>query len=147
MTMALKPGLAFSLACDPGFAVGLMTHYLERIGHLVWMAEPIFEEEPTVADVMRIHDWRWPIFFPLDAAVRRKIVIPIGVVPIPDALRPFPVMRSGSKRMGWMAFTETDGVRQRLGRTNDPRLPIFSVVNDTWLKEKVVAGWKPELEW
>lgn len=145
--MRPTPGLAFSIVCDVGFAVGLMTIEVTRVGDLVWIAKPTFDQEPTVSDVEMIEKWRWPVFFPLGGALRRKIVTPIGIVGIPTALRSFPLMRSGNKRMGWMAFTEINGVRNRYGRTADPSLPIYKVVNDTRLKEMIVTGWMPESEW
>jgi hypothetical protein len=124
-----------------------MTDRVERTGDLVWIAEPTFDDEPTREQVCGIDRWRWPIFFPLSAAIQRKIVTPIGIVPIPKRLRPFPVMRGGNKKMGWMAFTQANGVRQLLGPTTDSSLPIAKVVNDTALKEMIVSGWKPETEW
>lgn len=133
--------------CDLGFAVGLKTHRVERVGDLVWMAEATFEEEPRLADVELIDRWRWPVFFPLGAAIRRKIVTPLGIISIPPALRPFPIMRSGNKKMGWVTFTEAEGVRQRLGPATDPSVPIYKVVNDTRLKEMLVSGWRPDVEW
>jgi hypothetical protein len=142
-----KPGYAFSLVCDLGFAVGLMTHYVERIGHLVWIAEPIFDEEPSLEDVAKIDSWRWPVFFPLGAAVRRKLVTQIGVTSVPSSLQAFPILRSGSRTTGWTAFTEIDGERRRLGSTSNPALPIYKIVNDTALKEMIVSGWSPDQEW
>jgi hypothetical protein len=142
-----KPGLAFSLVCDLGFAVGLVTHDVPKIGSLVWVAEPTFDEEPTLDRVRQIHSGRWPVFFPLSSAIRRQLVTPIGQIDLPAALKSFPVMRSGNRDAGWTAFTEVDGVRRRLGTTNDPTLAIYPVVNDTTLKEMVVSGWRPEMTW
>jgi hypothetical protein len=133
--------------CDLGFAVGLMTHDVPRIGSLVWIAAPTFDEEPSLEQVLQLSRWRWPVLFPLTAAIRRKAVTPIGIVAVPRALQPFPTMRSGNKAMGWMAFTEISGIRQRLGPAKDPSLPIYKVVNDTRLKEMIVSGWRPEDEW
>lgn len=144
---SLKPGLAFSIVCDLGFAVGLITHYEKRVGHLIWIAEPIYEEEPSPEDVAKIESWRWPVFFPLEAALRRKLVTAIGTVPVPSALSKFPTLRSGSKTMGWMAFTEINGQRRELGPASNPSVPIYKVVNDTALKEMIVSGWSPEREW
>jgi len=147
MVSRLKPGLAFSLVCDLGFAVGLMTHHVERVGHLVWIAGRTFDDEPTLDDVARINSWRWPVFFPLETAIRRNLVTPIGEIPVPSALEAFPTLRSGNRKMGWIAFTEVNGVRRRLGPTSDPSVPIYKVVNDTRLKEMIVSGWLPAQEW
>ena len=143
----LKPGFAFSLVCDLGFAVGLMTHYVRRTGHLVWIAEPIFDQEPSLEDIEKIESWRWPIFFPLGAAVRRQLVTELGLIPVPSSLQAFPTLRSGSRSMGWTAFTEVNGERRRLGPASNPSIPIYKVVNDAALKEMIVSGWNPEQEW
>jgi hypothetical protein len=142
-----KPGLAFSIPIDSVLLVGLVTHDLPKIGSLVWIAAPTFDAQPTSEQVEQITAWRWPVLVPLAAAIRRRIASPIGTVPLPPALEPFPTMRSGNKKAGWTAFTEVGGVRHRLGSTNDPSLPIYKVVNDTRLKEMVVSGWRPEDEW
>jgi hypothetical protein len=146
-----KPGFAWYIVCDAGFAVGLVTHFLPKWGHLVWMAEPIFDEEPTPDDVLTIGRWRWPVLFPLGAAVHRHIATRIGVVPIPAGLQELPVMRSGTaypgRRTNWMAMRLTESGDVTLGETRDKSLPVFQIVNDTALKEMLVSGWKPEDDW
>ena len=135
------------MVSDAGFVIGLVTHDLPKVGSLLWIATPTFDDEPTRIEVDGIASWRWPVLFPLAAAVRRRIMVQIGMVSIPDALRLFPTTRSGNRSAGWSTFTEVGGVRHRLGPTSDPSLPIYKVVNDTRLKEMVVSGWRPENEW
>jgi len=143
----VQPGLAFSLVSDLGFAVGIVTHVLPRMGSLIWMAEPTFDEEPTVDDVARIERWRWPIFFPVGAAIRRKIVTPIGVVAVPPGLEAFPVLRSRNVRGEWVLVKFVDGASESYGVATDPTIPRASIVNDTRLKEMLVSGWRPEHNW
>lgn len=143
----MQRGLAFSLMCDLGFAVGIVTHDVPRIGSLIWVAEPTFDEEPTVDDVIGIRRWRWPVFFSVAAAVRRKIVNPIGVVVIPVALEDFPLMRSRDGRGGRTLVRFVDGSSQPDGVATDPTIPRYTVVNDTRLKEMLVSGWRPERDW
>lgn len=81
-----QPGLAFSLPSDAGYIVGLVTHDVPKVGSLVWIATPTFDEEPTVEDVERIGSWRWPVLLPLEA-----------VVGVGEALLHFPTMRSGNR--------------------------------------------------
>jgi hypothetical protein len=142
-----QPGLAFSLPSDAGYIVGIVTHDIPKVGSLVWIATQTFEEEPTIEEVRGIASWRWPVLLPLEAAIRRHLVSPIGMIEVKEALQPFPMMRSGNRKAGWIAFTEVDGVRQQLGPTDDKSLPIYQVVNDTRLKEMVVSGWRPEDVW
>jgi hypothetical protein len=120
-----------------GFAVGLATHDVARIGTVVWIAAPTFDEEPSVAEVEEVCEWRWPIFFPLNAALRRKIVTKIGHVAIPDEMATMPVLRSGNRKIGWRLsrFRNTDAATQELlGPATDPATPIYRIVNDTRLR-------------
>jgi len=139
--------LSFSIVCDLGFAVGLMTHDVTRIGSLIWIAEPVFDEPPTVRDVEEIKRWRWPVFFPLSAAIRRKIVTPIGTVRVPADLHEFPLLRSRNGHGGWVLVKFVDGTSRPAGPATDPGIPRYSVVNDTRSKEMIVSGWRPQQVW
>lgn len=143
------PGFAFSLACDLGFAVGLVTHQVPGIGDLVWLAEPTFDEEPDAKAVQGIVAWRWPVLIPVGPMVRRRLVTPIGAVAIPGRLQELPLMRSGNRKMGWREVrVATDGSSSQPSRaTTDATLPIYRVVNDTRLKEMLVSAWRPEDDW
>jgi hypothetical protein len=129
---------------EVGFLVGLVTHDVRKMGWLVWVAEPTFDEEPTSEQASGITEWRWPVLFPLAEAIREDVVSPIGRVAIPEALQAFPTLRSGHRKIGWVAFTEIDGVRRTLGPTTDASLPIYRIVNDIRLREMVVSNWRPE---
>jgi hypothetical protein len=145
--MRAVPGLAFSIPTDAGFAVGLMSHETEKMGPLVWLAEPTFDDEPDLARVRAIEAWRWPLFFPLGAALRRKVASPIGVVPVPSALQELPLMRSDDGSGGWRQVKLGPRGATFVGSTNDRSLAIYQLVNDTALKEMIASSWRPELEW
>jgi hypothetical protein len=119
------------------------------MGSLIWIAEPTFDDVPTVEQVQAIHGWRWPVFFPLSTALHRKMMTPIGVVAIPDQLRSFPLLRSGNKRAGWQLVELPGGSlpSRTLGPATDPTVPIYQVVNDAMLKEMVVSSWRPDDDW
>jgi hypothetical protein len=139
-------GVAFALVCDRGFAVGLCTHRHAAMGHLVWMATPFFDELPTTDDVVSITSWRWPVFYPLGAALHRRMVIRIGRVEIPQSLRPFPAMRGGGGAQPW--FEHRDGRLGGLGTpTEDRNLPIKMIVNHEMMKEMLTTGWMPTDRW
>ena len=116
------------------------------MGPLVWMAEPFFDEFPTIEQTKTISVWRWPVFFPLGAALHRKIVDRIGRIAIPDQLLRFPRLRAGGGRQPWRAYE--DGQLDGLGPvTEDRSLPISMIVNDTLLKEMLVSDWRPVDRW
>lgn len=143
-----SPGLAFTLASDAGLIVGLVTHDRPPVGSLVWVAQPTFDGPPTLTEAQAIDRWRWPVFFPVATALRRRIVDSVGTVEVPAALTRFPVLRSGSRAAGWQAFTEDDaGTRLQLGPAADASVPVYQVVNDTRLREMIVSGWRPEKVW
>jgi hypothetical protein len=139
-----RSGVAFTMPTRVGHLVGVATDELPRIGTLVWIATPTFETEPTLGQVQSIHSWRWPTLFPLGAALRRKIVKRVGMLAIPPSIAEFPVMRSGGGFLPWVAFARVNGEDVNLGPTQDRSLPIYQIVNDTSLREKVETGWMPD---
>jgi hypothetical protein len=143
----MKRGLAFALALDDEdteYLVGLYTHDVPNVGSLVWIAEPTFPVPPSVHDVAEIDDWRWPITFPLAAAIRRRLVIEIGEIPIPIRLARFPTLRGGDRVIGWVSFTREDGEERTLGPTQDWSLPVDMLVNIPSLRKLVRTNWRPE---
>jgi hypothetical protein len=147
LKVRVVPGLAFSIVSDLGFAVSLVTHQVPRYGDLIWVAKPVFDDEPDVQAVEAIEQWRWPLFFPTGSAIRRKLVTPIAVVDIPLGLKAFPRMRGGNRQMGWREVEYVDGAERVVGITQDASLPISQIVNDTRLKEMIVSAWVPERDW
>jgi len=142
------PGLAFSVVCDIGFVVGLVTHQIPKIGDLVWLSEKTFDEFPSLAEVEGISDWRWPVFFPVGSAMHRKEVDPIGIVEIPPDMRAMPPMRSRNPLSGgWVRAPFQDGKSVPGGPTHDRSLPVYGVINTVALKERLVSGWRPKDRW
>lgn len=145
---SVTPGLVFTIVCDRGFALGIFTHKHDRLGHLIWLADEFWDEQPPLNAIAQVSRWRWCVFFPLGAAVRRRIVNPIGVVKVPEQLEHFPVLRQGGfgGRLAWTLYENGD-LDHSVGLAKDPAIPIAMVVNDTRLKEMLVKNWKPSDEW
>jgi hypothetical protein len=118
-----------------------------RTGSLIWIAEPTFDEQPTVEQVKELTRWRWPVFFPLSAAIHRKLVTPIRQLRVPGELQQFPLLRSELGRGVWRLVRFVDGASQSAGLTQDPTIPIYEIVNDTMLKERIVTDWRPKDAW
>lgn len=145
MTSPTPPGFVFSLVCDRGFALGLYTHEHPLLGELVWLAEDFWEQAPAVSEVESA-TWRWCVFYPLRAAVRRHLVIPLGVTLVPERLIPFPAMRAGSRQQGWREASNAES--DDLGPvTSDRSLPPQVIVNHAALRRMLVTDWRPTDLW
>lgn len=147
MARIFEPGLAFSLHTNIGFAVGVATHDIPRHGSLVWMAEPVFPAPPTLERVGEIDAWRWPVFFPLDHAIRTDQASVLGVIALPPELEAFPQLRASQGPGRWVLVHFRDGKPRSGGVTDDPTLPIDMVVNDTALRNLIATGYRPEDDW
>lgn len=141
-----SPGLAFTIVCDNGFALGLYTHKDPKMGELVWIAEGFWTEEPTIDEIASA-TWAWCVFFPLATALKRRIVFPVGRASIPTALVEFPVMRAGSRQQGWFLVRGGDIDNCLSEAATDPVTPPRILVNDTRLRAMLVTGWRPEDLW
>jgi hypothetical protein len=117
------------------------------MGSFVWIAEPIFDEEPTQANVASISAWRWPVWLPLGAMVRRRLVMPLGLAPIPPDFRSYPIRRGGLGHEWRRVAIAEVGTREVLPGQPDASLSIDQLVNDVRLTEMLVSGWRPEDSW
>jgi hypothetical protein len=142
----VTPGLAFSIASSAGFGVGLVTHRLPRFGDVVWVAEPLFAAQPTLADVAAIDRWRWPTLFATGAAMRNGNVAALGVVPVPAQFHDLPPMRSGVGS-SWVEVRWVDGDPDAGGRTDDRTLPVLAAPTSAMLAHWLDTDWKPEDDW
>jgi hypothetical protein len=110
------------------------------------MAEPFFDHFPSLDNANGVNQWRWPIFYPLGAALRRRIVDRIGRATIPAELVAFPTFRGGGHGQPWMEYR--NGNLDGLGpTTTDRNLPISMIVNHEMLKEMLVTDWRPANRW
>jgi hypothetical protein len=144
-----KPGLAFTFETAVGYAVGLVTYHKPRFGTLIWMARPTFPSPPSLDEARKIEQWRWPVGFPVNGALSQKIIEPIGVIEVPAALQPVPVMRARNPLdNNWNRLAISEYGRARFsGPTTDRSLPTYGTVNDTLLREWIESGHEPSETW
>jgi hypothetical protein len=146
MTAGARVGLGFWFATDLGFVAGVITHRVARYGWLVWIGVPIFEEPPSAESINSIAEWRWPIFYPAGTALNKGVISPVGMVEVPQDLRPFPSMRCPWTRTRWLEVRLSDDELVEIGATANMSLPILKIVNHTELVSKVTSGWQPTAE-
>ncbi|CAM3417837.1 hypothetical protein BOSP111201_03990 [Bordetella sputigena] len=92
------------------------------------------------------------IFFPVDAALRRRLIAKVGYRTVPLHARETPLFRAGvpdpstRKVDNWWLW---DGEKSwQIGKLTPEqrRLPIRAAWNDTLLRERLEAGWLPETD-
>lgn len=128
-----------------GFGYAQYTHKHKMYGALL----RIFLIQEKVGDVTELSEatHQFTTFFPLGAAVNRKIVGIVGNLPVRKEFKEFPVFRtgvanqSGAVEVWWLWDGESE---ERIGRLSSEQMeyPIRGVINDTLLVERIGSGWQ-----
>ena len=136
-----------------GLAYAIYTHRHDkppRFGAMIRVFDNVYQSRPERIEEVVDVPVRFTTFFPLQNAVNRGVATVVGHVAIPDALKAFPIFRSGTadpktKRVDrWWLW---DGEKEwEVGEitAEQRRLPIRSVWNDTFLIHRIEDGWRPE---
>jgi hypothetical protein len=91
-------------------------------------------------------------YFPLQAALNKKIFAVVNNCPVPVHGGEFPLFRAPGWRdrsgnvLDWWLW---DGIKSwKIGELNpgQRKLPIQEVINDTLLLERIEQGWTPETD-
>lgn len=124
-----------------------------EFGALIRVMPRTFDVRPASFESLLQERERFVIFFPLQEAVRRRIVAIVGEADVPEHLRTAPLFRAAGHRdqetgtvTDWWLW---DGVREwHVGALSaeQRRLPLRAIWNDTLLAERIVSGWMPEEE-
>ncbi len=150
MAKRARIGDIIEVATKRGLAYAQLTHVHGEFGALLRVFRGFHESRPQHLSELIRHDTQFQAFFPLQAAVNRKIVTVVGNEPISDRLKEFPVFRSGLPDPGsrtvstWFLW---DGHRSwRVGKLSPAqrKMPIRGIINDTLLIERIESGWTAE---
>jgi hypothetical protein len=147
-----KIGDVVEFKTTKGFAYALYTHRHSappKFGDLIRVFAGFHEHRPGPITAIATDNILFTTFFPLGAAVNRRIFEIVGRIDVPAALKPFPVFRNGTphpqtKRVGvWWLW---DGSKEwRVGAlTQEQAYPLLGVLNDTLLIERIEKGWRAE---
>lgn len=135
-----------------GYCYAQITHKNKMYGELLRVASGIRSGRVDNLEDLMGADIAFTIFFPLGAAVKRGLVRIVGNVPVPKHLSTFPTFRAGmvnpktQKVDDWWLW---DGEREwRVGQLTPEQkeFPIRSIWNDTLLRERIEAGWRPSAD-
>lgn len=146
-----KIGDVFEIPTPSGFAYAQFTHKHPSYGALIRVMPGIFSQRPSDFSSLVQQAEQFVAFFPLGAACNRQIVRVVAEEIIPDSAREFPLFRTGVRAQdgqvhSWWLW---DGEREwKIGALKPEQhcLPIRGIWNDTLLAERIVSGWRHEVE-
>jgi hypothetical protein len=153
--MIVQIGDIIEIPTAKGIAYALYTHQYDKppkYGSLLRVFDKIFEQRETRFEEMSALPIRFSIFFPLKAAITRKIFSVVGHIDVPLNLKQFPLFRTGSpdlysKKIEQWWLWDGNTAWKIPSLTNEQRkLSIRGIWNDTMLRNKIESGWRPETD-
>lgn len=146
--MSLRPqiGDVLEIRVPAGF---FYVHYLGkhmRLGACIAVAPVIFTDR-IVPDAKIFMD-SYATFYPVGAAVSRKLATIVGRFPSPGLPSRFrvPGFVSGAKVMNWIIDDGNQRTPKRQLTAEERLLPIAEIWNQELLIERVTQSWRPEQE-
>ena len=148
----LKIGDIIEIKTTKGVAYAQYTHRHPTYGALIRVFNRIYESSQSEFGSCIAGAPSFSCFFPLGAAVNRKIVQIVATGEVASDLREFPLFRAGvidpaTKKVElWWIW---DGEKEwQIGNLTEEqrKFPIRGVWNDTYLIEKIESGWTPEAD-
>jgi len=129
-----------------GHALAQYTHKHQDFGPLMRIFQSPGRVELDPAKIAQL-PVQFSTFFPLGAACNRGIAEIVGSAPVRPELQPFPVFRTSRSldpkaQDRWWLW---DGEREwHVGglTPSQQEMPTQSIVNDTLLVERALAGWR-----
>ena len=152
MAKRVRIGDVVEIPTRRGLAYVQYTHEVERWGSLLRVLPSFFPSRPDRFDQLVLQPHRFVTFFPLRAAVSRKIFEVVDNQPLSPEAQAFPLFRKAGfvdregKVHDWWLW---DGNRQwQVGQLSPEqrRLPMLGVWNDTLLIARIEEEWLPETD-
>lgn len=145
----IKIGDVIEIPTAKGFAYAQFSHSHARYGALLRVLDGIFEVRPEDLNKVVNQQEIFMTFFPLQAAVDKKIFEVIGNFLVPEAAMKFPLFRTGvidpatGKVKVWWLWDGEKEWRVNDITTEQRKLPLRGIWNDTLLIERIEQGWTP----
>ncbi|MCB6182041.1 hypothetical protein LIN78_00530 [Leeia sp. TBRC 13508] len=147
----LKAGDTFSIETDSGVGYFQFIKINKTYGSLIRVVPGVFPFDDCFSpDRLQVESNFW-CFFPVSACLKKNLISKVGCYPIPEhAVVPFfrhGVVNQSTKKVDtwWLWNGEQEWM---VGELNNEqrRLPILGVWNDSLLRNRLEAGWLPELD-
>ncbi len=150
----MKPtiGDIIEIKTRKGFAYAVFTHYKPKYGAVIRVFDRIFPSRPSDIQGIAHSPVQFITLFPLSAAVSQGIFEIIGNIELPDSLASFPIFRTGIRNPStghvesWSLWDGDRSIKVGKLKTDQYRLPLRGIWNDTILIERIDAGWRPETD-
>ncbi|MCG7564632.1 hypothetical protein [Pseudoalteromonas sp. McH1-42] len=148
----LKIGDIVEVKTSKGNVYAQYTHKHKQYGALLRVFNRAYEHRPEDLSNAINESVQFSAFFPLQLAVKQKIVEIVGNCKVDSRYAEFPVFRAGvvdpstGKVAVWWLW---DGQNEeKVGKLSSEqrKLPIRGVWNDTLLIERIESGWTPETD-
>ncbi len=149
MAKKIRLGDIVEIPTARGIAYAQLCNTHPQYGALIRVLPGFFDARPSDFGDVACQPEKFVTFFPLQAAVNRKIVEIVGNASVPEFARAFPLFRSGVEdpatrkvKLWWF----WDGEKEwRVGdiTLEQRKMPLRGIWNDTLLVERIEAGWTP----
>jgi hypothetical protein len=149
MTKKIRIGDIVEIPTAKGLTYAQMSHNHARYGALLRVLPGYFTSRPSDFNELIHQPETFATFFPLQAALNRTIFDVVSNCPVPDFAKPFPLFRTGVEdpatrkvKVWWL----WDGEKEwKVGdiTTEQRKLSLRGIWNDTLLIERIEAGWTP----
>ncbi len=152
MAKRIRPGDVIEIPTSRGLSYAQYALKKDQWGALLRILPGFFEQKPRDLCELVKEKEEFVTFFPLQAAVNRKIFAVVESCEVPERARHFPLFRAAGyvdrtgKVHDWWLW---DGEREwRVGRLTpeQTKFPIRSVINDTLLIQQIEEEWTPETD-
>ncbi len=143
-------GSVVEIPVTRGFSYAICTHKHPTYQYLLRVFSSTYSSRPEDLSQVVSGDVQFSAFFSLNAAVRRKIFEIVGKVEVPEALREFPVFRTGmadrdTKKVNcWFLW---DGENfTKIGALSEEirKIPLRGVYDEVILVSRIESGYRPE---
>lgn len=148
----VKLGDVFEIETSVGMAYFQVTYNHReppKYGYLIRVLKELNITEDIICEKTQ-NEERFFVFFPVGAALNRKIIRKICNCPIPQHANSFPVLRIpgnialGGKVLDWRIWDGQKRYRIESLSDEQKRLSLGEIWNDTMLIRRIETGWKPE---
>jgi hypothetical protein len=150
MTTRFEAGDLFEIVTSGGLGYVQYVYTDQEMGDFLRVLPGVFPERVEDAEWLAAREEAFFTFFPLKAALEKKIVSRVAQASVPAHVGKPPLLRSPGRVNPATRTVESwwlwDGTRSwQVERLNElqKQLSLEAILNDTLLAERIVSGWRP----